>query len=43
MDGSRECHTKRSKSDKGEISYDIPYMCNPKGNDTNELTRQRDS
>ena len=43
MDGSRECHTERRKSDKGEISYAISYMWNPKGNDTNELTKQRDS
>ena len=25
------------KSDRGEISYDTPYMWNPKRNDTNEL------
>ena len=26
-DGSRECHTERSKSDReGEILYGIPYM-----------------
>ena len=34
-----ECHTEWSKSDReGEISYDILYMWNLKGNDTNELT-----
>ena len=37
MDGSRYCHTEWSKSDKGEIAYDIPYMWNLKRNDTNEL------
>ena len=26
IDGPRECHTEWSKSDKGEISHDIPYM-----------------
>jgi len=26
---------------EGEISYDIPYMWNPKKNDTNELTKQK--
>ena len=34
----QECHTEWSKSDIGEISYDIPYMWNLKRNDTNELT-----
>ena len=46
MDGSRDCHTEWSKSDReGEISYGIPYMCNLKRNDTNELTYkiERDS
>ena len=39
MDGTRECHTKWSKSDgEGKISYDIPYVWNLKRNDTNELT-----
>ena len=34
-----ECHTKQNKSDQeGEISYDIPYTCNLKRNDTNECT-----
>ena len=29
MDGPRDCHTERSKSDReGEILYDIPYMYN---------------
>ena len=29
MDGPRYCLTERSKSDTGEISYDISYMRNP--------------
>ena len=38
-DWSRDCHTEWSKSDRGgEILYDIPYMWNPKRNDTNEIT-----
>ena len=38
MDGSRDYHTKRSKSDRErQISYDITYMWNLKKNDTNEL------
>ena len=38
----RECHTEWSKSDReGEVSYDIPYMWNLKGNDTNELLKQK--
>ena len=42
MNGPRECHTERSKSDReGEISYDIPYMWNLKRNDTTELTKQK--
>ena len=37
MDGSRDYHTKRSKSDRErQISYDITYMWNLKKNDTNE-------
>ena len=38
MDGPREGNTEQSKSDRGEISYDIPYMWNIKRNDTNEFT-----
>ena len=30
-------------SQTGEISYDIPYMWNLKGNDTNELTKQKET
>jgi len=38
MDGPRECHTERSKSDKGgELLCDILYMWNLKRNDRNEL------
>ena len=38
MDGPRDDHTKRSKSDRErQISYDITHMWNLK-NDTNELT-----
>ena len=45
MDEPRQCHTERSKSERGDISYDIPYMQNLKTNDTNELTykTERDS
>ena len=28
---------------RGEISYDIPYMWNQKRNDTNELTKQKET
>ena len=40
-----ECHMEWSKSDRGEISYDIPYLWNLKRNYTNELTskQKRDS
>ena len=42
MDASRHCHIERSKSHReGEISHDIPHMWDLKGNDTNELTRHR--
>ena len=37
MDGLRDYHTEWSKSDRGEILYDIPYMWNLKRHDTNEL------
>ena len=43
MDESSDCHTEWSKSDKGQISYDITYMWilkNKKKKDTNELTKQ---
>ena len=37
LDGSRECHTEWSKSDRdGELSCDVPYMWSLKRNDTNE-------
>ena len=38
MDGPREYHTEWSKSEKGEVSYDISDMWNLKRNYTNELT-----
>ena len=38
MDGSRDYHTKCSKSDReSQISYNISYMWNLKKNDTNKL------
>ena len=38
MDGPKDCHTERNKSEReGEISDDIPYTWNLKRNDTNEL------
>ena len=38
MNGPRECYTEWRMSDRErEILYDIPYMWNPKRNDTNEL------
>ena len=44
MDGPRDCHTERSKSDReGEIAYDIPSLWNLKGNDTDELTKQKET
>ena len=30
MNGLRDCHNEWSESDRGEISYDIPYMWNLK-------------
>ena len=38
MDGPRECHTEGSR---GDVSYDIPYMCDLKRNDTNLQNRKR--
>ena len=44
MYGPREGHPEWSKSDReGEISYDIPYMWNLKRNDTNALTKQKET
>ena len=43
MDEPRDCYTEWSKSDTGEIPYDIPCMWNLKRNDTNELTKQKES
>ena len=42
MDGPRVCHTEWSKSNKEEeMSYDILYIWNLKGNDTNKLTKEK--
>ena len=43
MDGPRDCHTEWSKSNRGEILHDTPYMCNLRRNDTNTLTKQRET
>ena len=44
MDGPGDCHTEWSKSEReGERSYDIHYMWNLKRNDTNELTKQKET
>ena len=44
MDGPRECHDEWSQSDReGTISYDIHYTWNLKRNDTNELTKQKET
>ena len=32
-----------NQSDRGEISYDRPYMWNLKRNDTNEISKQKQS
>ena len=40
MDGHRDC-SGWSKSDRGEISYDVPSVQNLKRNDTNELPKQK--
>lgn len=37
MDEPRECSAEWSLSDRGEILYDIAYMWNLNGKDTNEL------
>ena len=44
MDGPRDCYTSEVKSDReGEMSYDIPYMWTLERNDTNELTKQKET
>ena len=45
MNRPRDCPNEWSKSDRGEISHDIPFMWNlkKKKKGTNELTKQRDS
>ena len=42
MDGPRDDHTKWSKPDRGQISYDITYMWNLKM-DINELIHKTDT
>ena len=43
MEGPRECHTEWSKSNRErEILYDILYIWTLKGNDTNELIKQKE-
>ena len=43
MDGPRNYHAEWSKSDREEISYDIPICGIKKRNDTNELTNQKET
>ena len=44
MDGPRDCHTERSKSDReGEILYNITYMLTVKRNDMNELIYRKET
>ena len=43
MGGCRGYHTEVSKSDREEVSYDIPSMWNLKRNDTNELTSKTET
>ena len=38
MDGPRNHHTEWSKSDRGEISYDMLYVWNLERNDTDKFT-----
>ena len=41
MDGPRGCHTAWSKSGRGELLHDILSVGDLKRNDTNELTKQK--
>ena len=43
MDGPRGCHTARSKSGRGELLHDILSVGDLKRNDTNELTKQKET
>ena len=44
MDGSRDCHTEQSTSEReGEISYEIPYIQNLTRNNANELAEQKET
>ena len=36
---SKGFYAEWSKSDRGKRAYDIPYMGNPRRNDTNEFTK----
>ena len=38
MDGPRDCHPEGSKSERGEILHDIPYMRSVERKATNEFT-----
>ena len=42
-DGSRGCRTEWSKSDRGEMSCDIPDVWSLETNDANELTKQKET
>ena len=41
--GDLECHYQVKEVKEAEILYDIPYIWNPKRNDTNELTKQKET
>ena len=41
MGGLKECYIMSEVSQRGEISYDIPYMWNLNRSNTNELRKQK--